>query len=174
LLIRNLPSSDKALRGQPIGTILIRTRAIRLQGPRTIELGSGCWRVHINGVARILVIDDDENFRELLLTMLAGAGHVAFGAANGFEALNLFRATPSDLVLTDMVMPYSGLATIRILHEEFPEVGIIAMSGGGARRLDYARGLGAHQTLAKPFTAEQLAAAIALVLAAHPRPKSAA
>jgi CheY-like chemotaxis protein len=122
-------------------------------------------------VARILVIDDDEVFRALLLTMLTESGHAAVGAANGFEALKLFRAAPTDLVLTDMVMPYSGLATIRILHEEFPQVGIIAMSGGGARRLDYARGLGAHQALAKPFTVEQLSTAIAAVLAAHPPPE---
>jgi two-component system response regulator (stage 0 sporulation protein F) len=121
-------------------------------------------------MAHILVIDDDEDFRGMLLAMLAEAGHTAVGAPNGFEALKLFRTTPTDLILTDMVMPYGGLATIRILHEEFPQVGIIAMSGAGTHRLDYARGLGAHRTLTKPFTAEQLNAAITAVLAAHPPP----
>lgn len=125
-------------------------------------------------MARILFIDDDEPFREVLLAMLQAAGHTGVAAVNGFEALKFFRAEPADLILTDLMMPYSGLATIRILHEEFPNVGIIAMSGGGTHRLDYARSLGAHQTLPKPFTTEQLKAVIAEVLASHPPSKPAA
>ena len=125
-------------------------------------------------MARILLIDDDEAFRALLLQMLPELGHSAVIATNGFDALKLFRAEPADLILTDIMMPYGGLATIRVLHDEFPHVGIIAMTGGGAHRLDYARNLGAHRTLAKPFTAQQLTAAIAEVLAAHPAPKPAA
>jgi CheY-like chemotaxis protein len=119
-------------------------------------------------MARILVIDDDEPFRAVVLQMLLEAGHTAVAAANGFDALKLIRATPADLVLTDMMMPYGGLATIRIVHEEFPKLGIIAMTGGGVHRLDYARNLGAHRTLAKPFTVEQLSTAITEVLAARP------
>ena len=119
-------------------------------------------------MARILVVDDDEEFRTLLLQMLLEAGHTAVAAVNGFEALKLFRAEPADLVLTDIMMPYGGLATIRILHEEFPKAGIIAITGGGPFRLDYARSLGAHRTLTKPFSAEQLTAAIAEVLTAPP------
>lgn len=122
-------------------------------------------------MARILIIDDDDPFRTLLLQMLVEAGHTVVAAGNGFEALNLFRAEPADLILTDIMMPYGGLATIRVLHEQFPHVGVIAMTGGAERRLDYARSLGAHCTLAKPFSAEQVAAAIAEVLAAHPPPK---
>lgn len=104
----------------------------------------------------------------MLLQMLREVGHTAVAATNGLDALKLFRAAPADLILTDIMMPYDGLATIRILRGEFPELGIIAMSGGGEHRLDYARSLGAHRTLTKPFTAEQLTAAIAEVLAAHP------
>jgi DNA-binding NtrC family response regulator len=107
----------------------------------------------------------------MLLKMLAASGHAAVGAANGFDALNAFRAAPTDLILTDMVMPYGGLATIQLVHEQFPQVGIIGMSGGGTHRLDYARSLGAHLTLEKPFTAEQLEAAIAEVLARQTRPR---
>jgi CheY-like chemotaxis protein len=126
---------------------------------------------HAAFVAKILIIDDDEAFRALLQQMLLEAGHTAVAAVNGFEALKLFRAEPADLILTDIMMPYGGLATIRILHDEFPQVGVIAMTGGGTHRLDYARSLGAHRTLTKPFTSGQLTAAIAEVLAAHPAPK---
>lgn len=119
-------------------------------------------------MAKILIIDDDEELRASLLQMLLEAGHAAVAAVNGFEALKLFRAEPADLVLTDIMMPYGGLATIRILHDEFPQAGVIAMTGGGKHRLDYARSLGAHLTLTKPFTPEQLTAAIAEVLSTHP------
>lgn len=122
-------------------------------------------------MARILVIDDDEPFRELLLEMLREAGHTAVAAVNGMEGLKHIRATPADLVLTDMMMPYGGLETIRIVRKEFPRLGLIAMSGGGAHRLDYARSLGAHRTLTKPFTTAQLTAAIGEVLAAVAEPK---
>lgn len=126
---------------------------------------------HAARVAHILIIDDDEPFRALLRGMLLETGHTVVAAANGFEALKLFRAEPAELVLTDLMMPYGGLATIQILRTEFPHLGIIAMTGGGAHRLDYARNLGAHRTLTKPFIVEQLTAAIAEVLSAHPAPK---
>ncbi len=119
-------------------------------------------------MARILVIDDDQSFRALVLDLLRSTGHTADEAADGFEALQKLRAAPADLVLTDMMMPYGGLATIRLVHAEFPHLGVIAMTGAGTHRLDYARSLGAHQTLTKPFTAEQLTAAIAAVLATRP------
>jgi len=124
-------------------------------------------------MARILIVDDDEAFRDLLLQMVSKAGHTAVSAVNGFEALKSLRAEPADLILTDLMMPYGGLTTIQILRTEFPQLGIIAMTGGGTHRLDYARSLGAERTLGKPFAAEQLAAAIAEVLAAHPAPKPA-
>ena len=89
----------------------------------------GLVRVHNRGhaafVARILIIDDDEAFRTLLLQMLLEAGHTAVAAVNGMEALKLFRTEPADLILTDIMMPYGGLATIRILHDEFPQAGVI-------------------------------------------------
>ena len=121
-------------------------------------------------MARILVIDDDEAFRDLLLDMLREAGHVAVAAINGMEGLKQIRATPADLILTDMMMPYGGLETIRIVRQEFPRLGIVAMSGGGTHRLDYARSLGAHRTLTKPFTAGQLSTAIAEVSALMAEP----
>jgi len=122
-------------------------------------------------VARILIIDDDKPLREMLLDALAEAGHTAVGAANGLDAVKLFRANPADLIVTDIMMPYDGLSMIRILHGEFPQLGIIAMSGGGPHRLDYARSLGAHRTLTKPFTTQELTLAIAEVLAAQNPPK---
>ena len=128
-------------------------------------------RSHDPGVARILIIDDDEPFRDLVREIVLASGHTVITASNGMDALKSVRADPVDLVLTDLMMPYGGLATIQILRTEFPQLGIIAMTGGVEHRLDYARSLGAHRTLTKPFSAAQLTAALDEVLSAHPPPK---
>ncbi len=119
-------------------------------------------------MARMLVIDDDEQLRGILLEMLKATGHVPDGVSNGLDGLRHFRAMPSDVVITDMMMPYDGLATIQLLRKESPNVGIIAMSGGPTFRLDYARGMGARTTLRKPFTVEELTVAITDALAGSP------
>jgi DNA-binding NtrC family response regulator len=118
-------------------------------------------------MASILIIDDDDIFRITLGAALATAGHDVALAANGFDGANAYRAKPADIVLVDMVMPHSGLALIQVLRSQFPQLKVIAMSGGSSRRLRVARELGAHRTLAKPFTPEQLATAITDTLAAN-------
>ncbi len=54
---------------------------------------------------RVLVIDDDEDVRDVLADMLAGEGHRVESALDGSEGLELFRAEPFDLVFTDLGMP---------------------------------------------------------------------
>lgn len=121
-------------------------------------------------MARIIIIDDDDVLREILARMLTEAGHNVTATANGFEGVQAFRAEPADLILTDIMMPYGGLPTIRVLRGEFPNLKIIAMSGGGQPRLDMAKGLGADRSLAKPFTSKLLFDAISEVLPANPSP----
>ena len=121
---------------------------------------------------RILIIDDDETLLDTLEQLLAAAGHAVVTASDGLIAAKLFRAEPFHLVLTDIVMPNrEGIETIIALRRDFPEVGVIAMSGGSDQvktYLDMAARLGAHRTLAKPFTPQQLHEAIAEVLGARP------
>jgi len=117
-------------------------------------------------MASILIIEDNETFRVLLEEMLIADGHVVKKACDGLEGAQMFRDAPTDLIITDIMMPHSGLATIQVLRKQFPMVKIIAMSGGGGHRLDYAKSFGATCTLAKPFTFEQLCGAIATTLAA--------
>ena len=123
-------------------------------------------------MARILVIDDDEALLTTLKELLAIAGHAVVTASDGLEGAKLFRAEPFDVIITDLIMPNrEGLETIITLHREFPAVGVIAMSGGIARSKTYlaiAARLGAHRTLAKPFTTQQLNDAIADTLALRP------
>ena len=92
----------------------------------------------------------------MLLTILKTEGYDVAVAEDGEAGLQSYRSRPADIVLLDMVMPRKdGLATIRELHLEFPDVTILAMSGdtGGGFRdvLAEAREAGAHLTLRKPL-----------------------
>lgn len=121
-------------------------------------------------MAEILVIDDDEDFRTILCATLEDAGHVVNEARNGREGVASYRNRPADIVLTDIIMPdQEGVETIRILRKEYPEVRIIAMSGGGRRDanelLNYADKFGAAGRLSKPFSQDRLLVTINKVLA---------
>jgi len=149
--------------GPPLGPGPVNIRDIR----SLRREGMGC--IYKASVASILIIDDNEIFREMLGKMLEATGHTVVSAPDGFEGTQLYRASPVDLIMTDMVMPHSGLSAIRVLRSEFPTLKVIAMSGG-SRLLGYAKDVGAYRTLMKPFTPEQLSAAIEETLAYEPPP----
>ncbi|MGD9022496.1 MAG: response regulator [Deltaproteobacteria bacterium] len=112
-------------------------------------------------MSKILVIDDEEQIRVVFKEMLARLGYEVLEAATGEDGLALQREKAADLVITDIIMPHKeGLETIRELRQEFPEVKIIAMSGGGRigsdRYLNLAKQFGAMCTLQKPIRMEQL------------------
>lgn len=118
---------------------------------------------------RILVIDDDERFRSMLVQMLTRAGYEVAGAGNGKEGLRLQQEAPAGLVITDLIMPEKeGMETIMELRRSFPATRIIAISGGGRTGaqdfLPVAQKLGATRTLAKPFSREELLEAVRGVL----------
>lgn len=118
---------------------------------------------------KILLIEDDEMIRHLLRIRLVNLGYTVIEAANGAEGLALHAAEPMDLVLTDLIMPEKeGLETIMELRRRDPAARIIAMSGGGrltaAGCLSMAQRLGANSVLAKPFSNEELTAAITALL----------
>lgn len=121
-------------------------------------------------MADILLIDDDNDFRDVLASALEHAGHTVRQAANGVDGLKRYREQPADLVITDIVMPEKeGLATIRDLHRDYPAARIIAMSGGLAHDpklyLHMAEKFGAHAVLAKPFHLSELIKAVEAALA---------
>jgi DNA-binding NtrC family response regulator len=121
-------------------------------------------------MASILVVDDEEQMRTLLEMLLTRAGHEVVTASNGREGMQRYRARPMDLVITDLIMPErEGVETIIELARGYPLCKIIAMSGGGrVGSQDYlplAGSLGAHATLAKPFSNERLLKIIQEVLA---------
>src|SRR5438093_706354 len=114
---------------------------------------------------RVLVIEDDEDFRNLVLRWFRNCGIDATGAANGAQGLAMQRAQPAAVIVTDIFMPEAeGIETIHDLRREFPEASIIAMSGRDPRMkfdvFKVARELGAVRTFKKPFRFEELVAAV--------------
>ena len=112
-------------------------------------------------MARILVIEDDKDIRDLLKDILEGEGYHVIMAADGNEGIKLCREETVDLVITDILMPgKDGIETIFELQRHCPEVRIVAISGGGrvspANYLQSAELLGAISTLTKPFGRREL------------------
>jgi DNA-binding response OmpR family regulator len=121
-------------------------------------------------VARILVIEDEEDIRGLYSRVLKYAGHDVIEAPDGKLGVEIYRENPADLVITDIIMPEKeGIEVIIELRRDFPDVKIIAVSGGGQLMasttcLRLAKGLGAVRTLAKPFNQQELVHTVREVL----------
>jgi DNA-binding response OmpR family regulator len=115
---------------------------------------------------RILVVDDLRDQRESLQRLLEMQGYEVSTAVDGSQAVHSQRARPAQILLTDIFMPgQEGIETIALFRRQWPEVRIIAMSGGAefSRNgyLGVAETVGADATLHKPFSFDSLLAAIA-------------
>lgn len=107
-------------------------------------------------MARLLVIDDDNDFRKMLLLMLENAGYEVVEAENGKEAILFYDKEQIDLVVTDIFMPEKeGIETINELVKLNPKIKIIAISGGGVRSqfsfLSQSVDFGVQMIFEKPF-----------------------
>lgn len=124
-------------------------------------------RVRQNGgitLAKLLVVDDDD-VRLMLKKMLEMDSHDVITAENGTQALNCLREQLPDVVILDIIMPEKeGFETIVELRRDYPNLKIIAISGGGSigatNYLKLAKTLGAHLTFEKPIMMKELKAAI--------------
>ena len=117
-------------------------------------------------MARILFIDDDPPTLELFEQILKGAGHEVIMARDGVTGIALYRKNPTDLIITDIMMPVKdGMEVINELKRDFPEAKIIAISGTGREErreffFDVSRILGAKRTFEKPIDPAELLQAI--------------
>ncbi|MFH1679321.1 MAG: response regulator [Candidatus Eisenbacteria bacterium] len=131
-------------------------------------------------MARILIVDDDEQVRTMLRITFEEAGYEAGEAPDGSAAIRRQRENPADLVITDLIMPEKeGLETIMDLRKEWPGARIIAISGGGrlvpGDYLLHARRLGANRVFRKPIDRKKLLGAVRELLeeaAATGRPEA--
>jgi CheY-like chemotaxis protein len=105
----------------------------------------------------ILLIEDDNEMRDMLKTALIRKDHVVIEAENGKEALIHFKPGVTDLVITDLIMPdEDGLKVIMKIRKLKPAIKVIAISGGGkagpGSYLNLAKVLGADAIYSKPFS----------------------
>ena len=104
---------------------------------------------------KILVVDDDYRIRDLFRMWLERAGCEVYEAENGKIAVGAQQTNPVDLLICDLIMPVQeGIETITQFRDDFPEIGIIAISGGGKigpdSYLAVAEHLGAWRVFTKP------------------------
>lgn len=120
-------------------------------------------------MANILIIDDEEAVRRSARKILEIEGHTVSESSTGQEGLNFLTKQAFDLIITDIFMPeMDGLEVIKKLHQENPNLKILAITGGGITGgfnfLPQAKAFGAHATLRKPFLREELLEAFQLAL----------
>jgi DNA-binding response OmpR family regulator len=114
---------------------------------------------------KILLIDDDDHFREMFAELLKREKYEVIETNDGRHAVQLYENHQPDLVITDIIMPdKEGIETILDLRKKFQDIKIIAISGGGRTNamdnLRSARLLGANLTFEKPFDNREILGAI--------------
>ena len=116
-------------------------------------------------VAKILVVDDEPNIREVVSLYLRRDGHSVITAADGEEALRLYRQSQPDLVVLDIMLPkVSGLEVCRrIQSDERVPVVMLTARGEEEDRI-VGLGIGADDYMVKPFSPRELAARVEAVL----------
>jgi len=127
----------------------------------------------------ILVIDDEPDVRDAVKRVLDRAGYSVRTADSAVDVLAEFERVPTDVVITDIIMPkIDGVQAIEMIRKAFPSVRIIAISGGGnfgitayqptaittTAYLASAEQAGAHLVLTKPFESVDLIHAVENVL----------
>jgi CheY-like chemotaxis protein len=120
-------------------------------------------------MARILIVEDNEENAELAALICTGAGHETILAPDGTDALmRLLGREPFDLVLLDVLMPHiDGITVAMTLRrsadfQELPIIGVTAVSGG--RDTSKLLAAGMNVVITKPYKRETLLKAIDQVL----------
>ncbi len=116
----------------------------------------------------ILAVDDSTSMRQMVAFTLESAGYDVIQAVDGEDALNKAKATPVNLVLTDLYMPQmDGISLIRELRKvpQFRFTPILTLTTEScATKKAEGRAAGATGWLVKPFNPEQLLSTIKKVL----------
>jgi DNA-binding response OmpR family regulator len=108
-------------------------------------------------VAKILVVDDEPNIREVVGLYLRRDGHAVVSAADGEEALEIYRRTRPDLVVLDLMLPkVSGLEVCRRIQAERRVPLIMLTARGEEEDRIVGLGLGADDYVVKPFSPREV------------------
>jgi len=121
-------------------------------------------------MALVLIVDDDPQMLRLLTDVVELDNHDVLLAQDGALAMDFFEHQLPDLMITDILMPNKeGLELISEAREKFPNLKIIAYSGGGSSDpesyLEFASGMGADRVFSKPMPLVELREEIQALLA---------
>ena len=105
----------------------------------------------------ILLVDDEENYRELIAKVLTKAGYEVLQAADGMGALSLLERSNVDLVISDILMPVlNGYALVARLREKWPNMPVILTTGFLSPDAAKSMMKGSVDFIPKPINAETL------------------
>ncbi len=109
-------------------------------------------------MSNLLIVDDEQSYRQLLTLVFEGNGHHIRTAMNGREAIEMLQIEPAEVIITDVRMPdMDGIELLRAARELLPDVGVVLMTAFAT--VDTAREafkLGADDFIQKPFDVEEL------------------
>ncbi|NWL90270.1 MULTISPECIES: response regulator [unclassified Paenibacillus] len=111
---------------------------------------------------KVLIVDDQNGIRILLMEVFSSEGYMTFQAPNGKIALEIVRAESPDLVLLDMKIPgMDGLEILKHIKEVNPEIKVIMMTAyGELDMIKEATELGALMHFTKPFDIDEIRTAV--------------
>ncbi len=116
-------------------------------------------------MAKVLIVDDEPNIREVVGLYLRRDGHTVVSATDGEEALEAFRESEPDLVVLDLMLPkISGLEVCRRMRADRRVPLIMLTARGEEDERKVGLSLGADDYVVKPFSPRELAARVAAVL----------
>jgi len=116
-------------------------------------------------VAKILVVDDEPNIREVVGLYLRRDGHDVVSATDGEEALRVFGESEPDLVVLDLMLPkLSGMEVCRRMRANRRVPLIMLTARGEEEERIVGLSLGADDYVVKPFSPRELAARVGAVL----------
>jgi two-component system, cell cycle response regulator CpdR len=118
-------------------------------------------------MAKILLAEDDRAVSAFVTRALEHDGHAVLAVPDGLAALHELAAGSFDLLLTDIVMPeLDGIALALKASKDYPAMRILLMTGFAAER-QRAHNLEAliHRVVSKPFSLQEICAAVAQALA---------
>jgi two-component system response regulator ResD len=116
-------------------------------------------------VAKVLIVDDEPNIREVVGLYLRRDGHTIVSATDGEEALEAFRESEPDLVVLDLMLPkMSGLEVCRRMRADRRVPLIMLTARGEEEERIVGLSLGADDYVVKPFSPRELAARVSAVL----------
>jgi DNA-binding response OmpR family regulator len=128
-------------------------------------------------MTRVLIVEDNEGVREEIVDILRFEGYEVRDAENGRLGLELVKQWAPDLVICDLMMPeLDGYAMLKAMRADPGSAAtpFLCLTARGERRdMRKAMELGANDYLTKPFTADELLAAMGAALAKRPgRPEA--